>query len=64
MPNTPITPRTEQTLQQFKGWYSRTGHWVYEGKADALRTWIRWGIKTMPTAPANAEALLADWVRA
>jgi len=48
--------------QAFQGWYSRTGHWVYETRADALRTWIERGIGGMPDAPVDAGQRLAQWV--
>lgn len=50
--------------EAFIRWYSSTGHWVYDDRAHAARTWIERGITTLSPAPANAGPLLADWVAA
>lgn len=46
---------------RFHAWFSRTGHWIYDSREDAARTWLKWGIKTLPPAPMNAtiETILA-----
>lgn len=55
---------TEQKITQFQRWFSATGHWVYEYRAEAAKTWIERGITSLPAAPSNASSLLADWVAA
>jgi hypothetical protein len=49
-------------LDTFKRWYSSTGHWVYNGRADAVQTWTTRGINTLPAAPAGAREALAGWI--
>lgn len=54
----------QQRAEAFRSWYSSTGHWVYNGRADAVRTWRERGIVGRPQHSAGAEALLADWIAA
>ena len=54
----------QQRADMFRSWYSSTGHWVYNGRADAVRTWREHGINGRPQHTAGAEALLAAWIAA
>jgi hypothetical protein len=60
----PKSTRAAQACEAFKGWYSRSGHWVYDTRAQAAATWIERGIEGRASAPAEAPALLADWIAA
>lgn len=57
-------PFTNPALARFASWYSVSGHWVYETRAEAARIWIERGITSLPAAPANAAEQLADWIAA
>lgn len=63
---TPLTGnrRAIESCEQFKRWFASTGHWVYDDRAHAARTWLARGITTLPQAPEGAAALLADWIAA
>lgn len=50
--------------EAFIRWYSSAGHWIHDGRADAVRVWTQRGITTLAPAPLNAGPLLADWVEA
>lgn len=54
----------QQRADLFRNWYSAQGHWVYDGRADAVRVWRERGINGRPRHTAGAEALLAAWVAA
>lgn len=57
------TPDTER-IESFKRWFSSTGHWIYDTRAEAAKTWIERGITTLRNAPEGADALLAEWISA
>lgn len=59
-----VADRTSQACETFKTWYSRSGHWVYNDRAEAVETWIVRGINGRPRAPEGARELLAGWVAA
>ena len=48
----------------FAHWFSSTGHWVYEYRAEALRVWRERGINNLPDYTPGAGALLESWVAA
>lgn len=54
----------QQRADMFRAWYEWTGHWVYNGRANAVRVWRERGIEGRPGHTAAAEALLAEWVAA
>jgi hypothetical protein len=54
----------QERANAFRGWYEAQGHWVYDGRADAVRTWRERGINGRPGYTSGAEALLADWIAA
>lgn len=51
-------------IEAFIRWYSSTGHWIHDGRAEAAQIWITRGITTLAPAPVNAVPLLADWAEA
>lgn len=51
----------QQRADMFRAWYSTQGHWVYSGRADAMRVWRERGINGRPQHTAGAEALLTEW---
>ena len=55
---------SKQQIEQFQRWYSSTGHWIYDTRAEAAKTWVERGINTLPRAPEGASSLLADWIAA
>lgn len=54
----------QKTADCFKYWFSQSGHWVYEYRAEAVRVWKQWGIEGHPNYTEEAGALLTDWVAA
>lgn len=55
---------SQQRVEDIKRWYSSTGHWVYDTRAEAVETWITRGIEGKASAPTDARQMLADWVAA
>lgn len=51
----------QQHADQFVRWFSTSGHWVYEYRAEALRVWRERGIVGRPTYTPGAGALLEAW---
>ena len=57
---------SDQALDQlaaesFRSLWKQSMHWVYNGMAEALDTWERWGIARLPTyRPAVRQLLRED----
>lgn len=60
----PVVGAAARAAQAFRQWYERQGHWVYEGRAEAVRVWREHGITGRPVHTPAAEALLAEWIAA
>ena len=41
----------QSAMERFEHWYSNTGHWVYESRAEALQAWKECGIDGLPAFP-------------
>ena len=35
-------------LERFNKWYSTSGHWIYQTRAEALHVWQTVGIEGLP----------------
>lgn len=56
--------QAQERVESIKRWYSSTGHWVYDTRAEAAETWITRGIEGKSSAPEGARQMLADWIAA
>jgi hypothetical protein len=58
----PVIGAPAADAQAFRRWYEQHGHWIYEGRAEAVRVWREHGINGRPSHTPAAEALLAEWI--
>lgn len=58
------TVDVDAQAEAFKRWFSATGHWVYEYRADAMRELRQWGIKGQPRWTPELCSALQLWVDA
>jgi hypothetical protein len=40
--------RNNTPIERFQEWYRTEGHWFYESKEEAHKTWIERGIEGLP----------------
>jgi hypothetical protein len=45
--------RQERAIHNFNYWYNWHGHWMYESKEAAFKTWVERGIVDLDDAPTG-----------
>ena len=43
--------KNKDAIDAFNAWYSSSGHWIYDTRKSAAKTWIKHGIDNLPDAP-------------
>lgn len=57
-------PKIARQAEAVKCWFSQTGHWIYDYRAEAIRALREYGIQGRPRWNASLGAALQPWVDA